>query len=118
MLPALTVLTAGVWLLEGFRLFFVIEALGVEGLHLALPVIIFVALASSLLTAIPFTPAGLGVVEGAVTGVLVLFLPTTTSAQAESSHNLALAVTFLDRGINFWSIVVLGFILYLVSKRK
>src|SRR5258705_7765260 len=70
-LPLLTLLTAAVWLLEGFRLYFVIEALGVEGLHLTLPVIIFVALASSLLTAIPLTPAGLGVVEGAVTAGLV-----------------------------------------------
>lgn len=117
-LPWLALLTGVIWLLEGFRLFFVIQSLGVEGLHLPLAVIIFVALASSLLTAIPFTPAGLGLVEGAVTGVLVLFLPALTSAQAESSHNLALAVTFLDRGINFWSIVVGGLIVYLLSKRK
>lgn len=117
-LPGLTLLTGAIWLLEGFRLFFVIQSLGVEGLHLPLAVIIFVALSSSLLTAIPFTPAGLGLVEGAVTGVLVLFLPALTNAQAESSHNLALAVTFLDRGINFWSIVIGGLIVYLLSKRK
>lgn len=117
-LPALTLMTGVIWLLEGFRLFFVIQALGVEGLHVPLPVIIFVALASSLLTAIPFTPAGLGLVEGAVTGVLVLFLPAHNTIEAASSHNLALAVTFLDRGINFWSIVVIGFVVYLVSKRK
>jgi uncharacterized protein (TIRG00374 family) len=117
-LPRLILLTGCVWLLEGFRLYFVIESLGVEGLSLSLPVIIFVALASSLLTAIPFTPAGLGVVEGAITAVLVLFLPAATHAQSESSHNLALAVTFLDRAINFWSIVFVGLILYFVSKRK
>lgn len=117
-LPRLILLTAGVWMLEGFRLFFVIESLSVEGLHLSLAVIIFVALASSLLTAIPFTPAGLGVVEGAITAVLVLFLPAATAAESASSHSLALAVTFLDRAINFWSIVVFGFVLYLVSKRK
>ncbi|HJZ49935.1 MAG TPA: lysylphosphatidylglycerol synthase transmembrane domain-containing protein [Roseiflexaceae bacterium] len=115
-LPSLTVLTGAVWLLEGFRLYFVIEALGVEGLHLTLPVIIFVALASSLLTAIPLTPAGLGVVEGAVTAVL-LALPVAAGAHPVS-RDLALAVTFLDRTINFWSIVVFGFILYLFSKRK
>ncbi|HMO55848.1 MAG TPA: lysylphosphatidylglycerol synthase transmembrane domain-containing protein [Roseiflexaceae bacterium] len=117
-LPRLFLLTGCVWLLEGFRLFFVIQALGVEGLHLALPVIIFVALASSLLTAVPLTPAGLGVVEGTITAVLLLFLPAATLSEATSSQNLALAVTFLDRAINFWSIVVFGFILYLVSKRK
>jgi uncharacterized membrane protein YbhN (UPF0104 family) len=115
-LPALTLMTAGVWLLEGFRLFFVIQALGVEGLHLTLPVIIFVALASSLLTAIPLTPAGLGLVEGAITAVL-LALPVAAGAQPVS-RDLAVAVTFLDRTINFWSILVFGFILYLVSKRK
>jgi uncharacterized membrane protein YbhN (UPF0104 family) len=115
-LPTLTLLTAIVWLLEGFRLYFVIEALGVEGLHLTLPVIIFVALASSLLTAIPLTPAGLGVVEGAVTAVL-LALPVSAGEQS-ISRDLAIAVTFLDRTINFWSIVIFGFILYLFSKRK
>lgn len=117
-LPSLAIMTAGVWLLEGFRLFFVVQALGVEGLQLDLSVIVFVALASSLLTAIPFTPAGLGIVEGTVMGVLLLFLPAATNAEAVSSQNLALAVTFLDRGINFWSIVFIGFFLYIFSKRK
>jgi glycosyltransferase 2 family protein len=117
-LPRLALLTGAIWLLEGFRLYFVIQALEVEGLQLALPVIIFVALASSLLTAVPLTPAGLGVVEGAVTAVLVLFLPSATELQAASSHSLALAVTFLDRAINFWSIVVFGLLLYIFSKRK
>lgn len=109
-LPTLTGLTAGVWLLEGCRLFFVIQALNHEGLVLTLPMIVFVALASSLLTAIPFTPAGLGVVEGAITAVLVTIVGV--------GQDLALAVTVLDRVINFWSIVVFGFVLYMVSKRK
>lgn len=115
-LPKLTLLTAGVWLLEGFRLYFVIEALGPEGLHLALPMIIFVALASSLLTAVPLTPAGLGVVEGAITAVL-LALPVAAGVDP-ISRDLAAAVTLLDRLINFWSIMVFGLILYLFSKRK
>ncbi|GAB4118070.1 MAG: lysylphosphatidylglycerol synthase transmembrane domain-containing protein [Roseiflexaceae bacterium] len=109
-LPTLTLLTAGVWLLEGCRLYFVIQALSHEGLSLSMPMIVFVALASSLLTAIPFTPAGLGVVEGSITAVLVRV--------ANTSQDLALAVTFLDRAINFWSIVVIGFFVYLFSKRK
>jgi glycosyltransferase 2 family protein len=109
-LPQLTLLTATVWLLEGFRLFFVIEALGVEGLQLSISAIIFVALASSLLTALPLTPGGLAVVEGTVTVVLTTFFGV--------EKNLSSAVTLLDRMINFWSIVIFGFILYLVSKRK
>jgi glycosyltransferase 2 family protein len=108
-LPRLVLLTAGVWLLEGFRLYFVVQALGQEGLVLGLSAIIFVALASSLLTALPITPAGLGVVESTITLVLTFF---------GIDKNLGSAVTLLDRLINFWSIVVFGFILYLVSKRK
>jgi uncharacterized protein (TIRG00374 family) len=81
-------------------------------------VVIFIALASSLLTAIPLTPAGLGLVEGTVTAVLLLFLPTATISDAANSQNLALAVTFLDRMINFWSIVIFGLVLYLTSRRR
>jgi hypothetical protein len=114
-MPQLVLLTGGVWLLEGFRLFFVIEALalGVGGgdlLALTVPAIIFVALSSSLLTALPLTPAGLGVVEGTVTAVLTTFFGINAS--------LAGAVTLLDRLVNFWSIIVFGLLLYLVSKRK
>lgn len=108
-LPQLVGLTATIWLLEGFRLFFVIQALSAEGLALSLSAIIFVALASSLLTALPITPAGLGIVESTVTGVLIWF---------GVERNLGVAVTLLDRLINFWSLVLFGFLLYLVSKRK
>ncbi|KAB8139760.1 flippase-like domain-containing protein [Chloroflexia bacterium SDU3-3] len=107
-LPKLVLLTALVWLLEGMRLYFVIEAMHIDGIGIA--AIIFVALASSLLTAIPATPGGLGLVEGTVAFVL------TTIFSVEL--NLATAVTLLDRIINFWSIVVFGLILYIFSKRK
>lgn len=108
-LPRLVLYTGVVWLLEGFRLYFVIESFGPEVATLSLSAIIFVALASSLLTALPITPAGLGVVEGTITVVLTLF---------GINQNLGIAVTMLDRLINFWSIVICGFVLYLVSKRK
>lgn len=108
-LPRLILMTSGIWVLEGFRLFFVIEALSHEGLALPLSAIVFIALASSLLTAVPLTPAGLGVVEVVITGVLTFFKIGTS---------LGGAVTILDRVINFWSIVVIGFVLYLFSKRK
>ncbi|NNJ11395.1 flippase-like domain-containing protein [Chloroflexales bacterium ZM16-3] len=108
-LPRLILLTGAVWMLEGTRLYFVILALGHEGLHIGLPAVIFVALASSLLTALPITPGGLGVVESTITVVLTFFGVGT---------GLGVAVTLLDRLINFWSIVVGGFIVYLVSRRK
>jgi uncharacterized protein (TIRG00374 family) len=108
-LPRLILITGAVWLLEGMRLYFVIQALSHEGLALPLSAIVFVALSSSLLTAVPLTPAGLGVVEVVITGVLTFFKVGTS---------LGGAVTLLDRVINFWSIVVIGFVLYLFSKRK
>lgn len=108
-LPRLIVMTSVVWLLEGLRLYFVIQSLSHEGLALPLSAVVFVALSSSLLTAVPLTPAGLGIVEAVVTGVLTFFKVGTS---------LGGAVTLLDRLINFWSIVVIGFVLYLFSKRK
>ena len=108
-LPKLVLFTGGIWLLEGFRLYFVIEAFGPEVANLSLAAIIFVALASSLLTALPITPAGLGVVEGTITVVLTLF---------GIDKNLGIAVTLLDRLINFWSIIAGGLLLYIVSKRR
>jgi uncharacterized protein (TIRG00374 family) len=108
-LPRLILITGAVWMLEGMRLYFVIQALSHEGLALPLSAIVFVALSSSLLTAVPLTPAGLGIVEAVITGVLTFFKVGTS---------LGGAVTLLDRVINFWSIVVIGFVLYLFSKRK
>ena len=108
-LPRLVLFTGGIWLLEGFRLYFVIEAFGPAVASLSLSAIIFIALASSLLTALPITPSGLGVVEGAITTVLTLF---------SIVPSLGIAVTLLDRLINFWSIIVGGLLLYIFSKRK
>ncbi|MBC8161085.1 MAG: flippase-like domain-containing protein [Roseiflexaceae bacterium] len=107
-LPQLIGFTTVIWLLECLRLFFVIQALSVTSL--SLPAIIFVALASSLLTALPLTPGGLAVVEGTVTVVLTTFFAI--------NPNLAIAITLLDRTINFWSVIVIGLVLYIVSKRK
>lgn len=107
-LPALLSLTALVWLGESMRLFLVIEAMG--GLRLGLAPVIFVALMGSLLTTVPATPGGLGVVEGGITGVLSALFGIATPVAA--------AVAVLDRVINFWSVIVFGFILYLFSKRK
>jgi len=110
MLPDLIGMTLLVWLLEGCRLYFVILSMHQLGIELPLPLVIFVSLASSLLTGVPFTPAGLGLVEGAVTAVLVTVVGL--------GRPEALAITLLDRLINFSSIIVFGLILYLLSKRR
>ena len=50
-----------------------------------------------------------GVVEGTITDVLTLY---------GNDKNLGIAVTLLDRLINFWSIIAGGLLLYIFSKRR
>lgn len=111
-LPLLLGLTLVVWLLESLRFYLVLLSLP-QHISLGLPVVIFIALASSLLTTLPITPAGLGAVEAMFVWILPLFLPAGTA----DPKNLAAAVAMLDRGINFWSILFFGFIAFLLSKK-
>ncbi len=113
-LGLLLVQTLLVWLLESTRFYCVVRSLP-ERLPLGLPVIVFFALASSLLTTLPITPAGLGAVEAVFVGFLPLFL---TSFPPEKAANLAGAVVILDRLINYWSIVLLGALVFFCSKKK
>ena len=62
-LPILGLLTGLIWLTEGLRLYLVVQALGFPDVYLGLSGAIFVALIGSLLTAVPLSPAGLGIVE-------------------------------------------------------
>ena len=55
------------WMCEVGRLFFVLKALGVS---VALGLVLFVPMANGLLSAIPLTPGGLGIVETGVSGLL------------------------------------------------
>lgn len=106
-LPALVVITGLVWATEGARLYLVIEALGFRDVHLGISGAFFVALAGSLLTAVPLTPAGLGVVELGVVGLLTVVygLPSTEAG----------AIILVDRAISVLSIILLGSIAYVVS---
>lgn len=83
------------WLAEVGRLFFVIKALGVS---VALGLVVFAPMANGLLSAIPLTPGGLGIVETGVSGLL----------QLELTVELAIAVALLDRTISYLSIIVTG----------
>ncbi|MGN6360279.1 MAG: lysylphosphatidylglycerol synthase transmembrane domain-containing protein [Thermomicrobiales bacterium] len=94
------------WLIEGLTLYLTAQSLGA---HLTLVGAIVVALVASLLTTVPFTPAGLGVTEAGM--VLVL-------TRLGLDVNTAGAVALLNRVINYWSIIVFGFILYLFSRKK
>lgn len=108
-LPILALLTGLIWLTEGLRLYFVVQALGFGDVSLGLSGAVFVALIGSLLTAVPLSPAGLGIVEAGVVGVLTVAygvpLPEAT------------AIALLDRVISVFSIIALGSIAYALSSK-
>ncbi|MEO6350649.1 MAG: lysylphosphatidylglycerol synthase transmembrane domain-containing protein [Candidatus Limnocylindrales bacterium] len=107
--PALAVVTALIWATEAMRLLLVIEALNFREVHLGVSGAFFVALAASLLTAIPFTPAGLGIVELGVIGVLTVIYGVGLED--------ATAITVLDRAISVISIWILGTVAYAWSAK-
>ena len=107
-LPVVLVVTGLIWTTEALRLLFVIEAMpfdvavGVSGAF-------FVALIASLLTAVPFTPAGIGLVEGGIVFVLhnIYNVPQTE----------ALAIAVVDRAISVLSVIIVGSVVYVVSNK-
>lgn len=107
-LPLLVVVTALIWATEAIRLYLVVLALGLE-LNLGISGAFFVALIASLLTAIPFTPAGLGIVEGGI-----VFVLTTVYGMQPTD---AAAIALVDRAISVLSIIVLGGIAYVLSPK-
>jgi uncharacterized protein (TIRG00374 family) len=105
--PALPVVVSlGIWISDGFRLFLVAKSLGAD---LTITLTIFVALMSALLTTLPITPAGLGVVEAAVVVVLKL---------VDVEADLAGSIAVLDRVIGYWSLILVGCILYIHRLRR
>jgi uncharacterized protein (TIRG00374 family) len=93
------------WLAEVGRLFFVLQALGVP---VALGLVLFVTLANGLLTAVPLTPGGLGIVEPGITGLLMLSLV----------REEAVAVALLDRSISYLSIVAAGGVVFFIRQAR
>ena len=108
--PILLLLTVVIWSTEAFRLLFVVQALGFPDVHLGISGAFFVALTGSLLTAVPFTPAGLGIVEAGIVGILTLVynVPQTE----------ALTIVLVDRAISVLSIIALGSVTYAVSPMR
>ncbi len=95
--PLLAATSLAVWLLEASRLLLISRAL-----HLEIPLALafFVALAGSLLTAVPALPGGLGLVETGTIAVLLWF-----------------SIAFLDRLISYWSVILVGAVAYLIPQR-
>lgn len=94
------------WITDGLRLLFVAKSLG---LSLTLPEATMVALLSALVTIVPITPAGLGVVEG----FMIWLLP-----QVGISGDAAAAVALLDRFVTYFSVIIVGVPLYLIALRS
>ena len=108
-LPKLGLMTGLIWMTEALRLYLVVQALSFADVSLGLSGAVFVALIGSLLTAVPLSPAGLGIVEAGVVGVLHVAygvpLPEAT------------AIALLDRVISVFSIIVFGSIAYALSSK-
>ncbi|MEE9594020.1 MAG: lysylphosphatidylglycerol synthase transmembrane domain-containing protein [Candidatus Hydrothermarchaeales archaeon] len=104
-LPTLTGYTLMIWFSEAGRLYFVARSIDIV---ISLQLLFFVTLAAALLTAFPATPAGLGAVELVMVGSLVL---------AGMVKEVAVSITILDRIITYWSLLVLGGIVYAVSNK-
>lgn len=107
-LPVIGLATVAIWLLEGARLYLVIQALALPDVGLGISASVFVALAAALLTAMPLTPAGIGFVEAGIAGALLLY---------GVGQDPAAAVALTDRGISILSVIIIGGIFYLVSDK-
>jgi glycosyltransferase 2 family protein len=102
------------WTIEAGRLYLVCMSLGLIGLSPA--IILFVALASALLTTLPITPAGLGFVESAIVGILLLAASWGLAPGVD--ENVAASVAILDRVISYWSLILTGIVLYFVTRKR
>ncbi len=96
-----------IWTGEGLRVLFVSWSLHA---HVSFTAAMFIALMASLLTTLPITPAGLGIVEGAITTVLVRFMDMDSS--------LALSIALLDRVIGYWTVILVGIVLSILRARR
>jgi uncharacterized membrane protein YbhN (UPF0104 family) len=106
--PLLTPLTVAVWACESLRFFFIALALNLIGgslLHI-LSAALFIALGEALLTVVPFTSGGIGLVEGGMLAMIALFT---------SERSLAAAAILLDRTISLFSLLVFGFIVFMIA---
>jgi uncharacterized protein (TIRG00374 family) len=113
-IPALVALTGLAWVGEVSRLYLVTLSLGLGGI--AQSVIVFVALASALVTTLPLTPAGLGFAEGTIVGVFLLAARAGLAPGVD--EHAAASIALLDRGISYWSLIAVGLIVYPLSRRK
>ena len=113
-LPAVVAYSLLAWIIEAGRLYFVLLALGLASI--SLPVVLLTAIAGSLLTSLPGTPAGLGFVEGSI--IMMLVVAGRLGLAPGMDESVATSVAILDRTISYWSLVVFGLVAYLLTKKK
>lgn len=112
-LPTLSVLSIGVWMCEALRFFFVAFALNLftgDLLHVVAAAF-FVGLVEALLTVIPFTGGGVGLVETGMAAMIILLNPATLT----TGKSLAAAAILLDRTISLFSIIIIGFVVFILA---
>ncbi|MBV8693873.1 MAG: flippase-like domain-containing protein [Ktedonobacteraceae bacterium] len=110
-LPSLSALTLGVWLCEGLRFYFIVLSLNLivgNPIHV-LTAAIFIGLGEALLTAIPATGGGVGLVEGGMVAMIALFY------QGVNAPNLTVAAILLDRTISLFSLIAIGSIVFFLA---
>lgn len=105
-------LSIAIWLGESIRLAAVAAALGIFVVNPAAGQIgiasaLFVALVSAVLTVVPFTPAGIGIVEAGMVGILVALFGFTPES--------AIALALLDRLVGVGSLVIGGGAIFALS---
>ena len=99
-LPYMLILGLVGWLLEMARLYFVVQALGLE---IGIALIPVVALGHAILSTVP-TPGGIGVVEPGMMGLLLLSLDRSSAA----------SVAIVDRSITYISVIIIGGLIFLL----
>jgi uncharacterized protein (TIRG00374 family) len=99
-LPLMLILGMAGWLLEMARLYFVVQALGLD---IGIALIPVVALGHAILSTVP-TPGGVGAVEPGMTGLLLLSLDRSNAA----------SVAIVDRSITYISVIIIGGLIFLL----
>lgn len=101
-LPTLFVLGLIGWVMEMARLYFVVQAMGIELNPVFIPI---VAMGHAILSTVP-TPGGVGVVEPGVTGLLLLSL----------ARSDAVSIALVDRSITYLGVIAVGGIVFLLRQ--
>lgn len=96
-------LTVAVWGLNVLRVFALAQAIDI---NLGAVGVVLVAVVITILTGLPYTPAGIGIVEGVTTATLI---------GIGVSDSAGLALVLLDRSITVVLVVIVGSLYFLYS---